>query len=79
MTHSLDPVVFWRLRAACGDTQRLQVIAQTTMEALKLAQKKQDDLVIPLALEYGFDPKSGFQLDDDTLTMFLPEGAALMR
>jgi tRNA pseudouridine-54 N-methylase len=77
MTHSLDPVVFWRLRAACGDTQRLQVLAQATMEALKTAQRKQDDLVLQLALEHGFDPKASFVLEDDTLTIVLPEGAAL--
>lgn len=79
MTHSLDPVVFWRLRAVCADTQRLQVLAQATMEALKTAQRKQDDAVTQLALHQGFDPKSQFVLDDETETITLPEGAALMR
>lgn len=75
MTLRLEPVVFWRLRAVCGDTQRLQAIAQATLDALKLAQRKQDDAVTQLALHHGFDPHTNFVLDDETESLTLPEGA----
>ncbi len=75
MTLTLDPLVFWRLRAICGDTQRLQILAQSTMDALKQAQRKQDDAVTQLALHHGFDPKANFVLDDETETVTLPDGA----
>ena len=75
MKLKLDPLVFWRLRAVCADTQRLQAIAQHTMDALKIAQQKQDDAVTQLALHHGFDPKTAFVLDDDTEMITLPEGA----
>jgi hypothetical protein len=76
MKLTLDPLVFWRLRAVCADTQRLQVVAQATLDALKIAQAKQDDLVTQCALHHGFDPKSQFVLEDATESLTLPEGAA---
>jgi hypothetical protein len=75
MTHNLEPVVFWQLRALCTDTQRLAVQAQSIGEALQTARKKQDKLVTELAQELKFDPKvQMFTLDDETLTLNIPEG-----
>lgn len=74
---SLDPLVFWRLRAVCTETQRLQAVAAHTMDALKQAQRKQDDAVTQLALHHGFDPHTPFVLDDETEMLTLPEGATI--
>jgi hypothetical protein len=77
MRLTLDPLVFWRLRAICGDVQRLQALTQYVREALVQAQRKQDDAVTQLALHHGFDPKTQFVLDDETETVTLPEGATI--
>jgi hypothetical protein len=77
MKLTLDPLVFWRLRAVCADTQRLQVLAQQTLEALKQAQAKQDDLVTQCALHHGFDPKTTFVLEDATESVTLPDVEAM--
>jgi hypothetical protein len=74
MTHHLEPVVFWQLRAVCTDTQRLMVQAQAVSDALMTARKKQDKLVNELAADLHFDPKvQAFTLDDETLTLTIPD------
>lgn len=65
---------YWKLRALCGDTQRLQVLMQAASEQLRHAQAKQEAYLADLALERGFLEKPGtFHLDDETLTLNIPE------
>jgi hypothetical protein len=77
MKITLDSAAYWKLRAVCGDTQRLQVMQQAIAEQIGTAQKKQAALVADLALEHGFpENPPTFQMDDETLTINIPEPVA---
>jgi hypothetical protein len=63
MTRTLDPAVYWKLRAICTDTRLAQ-------EAFVAAQRKQ----VALLTELGFDPQTpNLALNDDTLTVACPD------
>lgn len=66
MNKTLDPIVYWKLRAICGDTQRSLLMVQQAQEAFRIASKKQADIFNELDLEVN----GNYQLDDDTLSIF---------
>jgi hypothetical protein len=73
---TLDAEEYWKLRAICGDTQRLQVMLQAVNEQLKVAQSKQDACLADLALAHGLlETLPTFQLDDATLSLVMPEAS----
>jgi hypothetical protein len=75
MTHQLDDLAFWRLRALCTDTQRLVVIAQQAREAAITAEKKQNAFLAELAKTHDIDPATlgQYTLDDETRTLTTPD------
>jgi len=76
MTIKLSEANFWKLRALCTDTQRLQVMVQTAQLALAEAQRKQQGFLSDLALQHGFNENaSPFQLDDAMGTLTISEEA----
>jgi hypothetical protein len=74
MTHQLDDLTFWKLRALCTDTQRLAAIAQQAHAAALAAEKKQNAYLAELAKTNGIEPATLAQyvLDDDALTLTVP-------
>lgn len=66
MNKTLDPIVYWKLRAICGDTQRSLLMVQQAQEAFRIASKKQADIFNELDLEVN----GNYQLDDDMLSIF---------
>jgi hypothetical protein len=72
---TLDADQYWKLRALCSDTQRLQVMQQAVTEQIATAKRKQDACLADLALEHGLpEHLVAFSLEDDTLTVVIPEG-----
>lgn len=74
MTHTLEPVLYWKLRAVVSEAQRLTAAYLQAQQLALAAQQKQDALVATVAAQYGFDPKvPNFNLADDDCTLTLPE------
>ena len=72
--HTLEPVLYWKLRAVVSENQRLGAAYLQAQQASIAAQKKQDELVAFVAERYGFDPKvPSFNLNDDACTLTLPD------
>jgi hypothetical protein len=72
---TLGAEAYWKLRALCCDTQRLQVMQQAVTEQIATAKRKQDACLADLALEHGLpEHLLAFSLEDDTLTLVIPEG-----
>jgi hypothetical protein len=70
MTRTLDAVEYWKLRAICSEAARCEVLALQARDALATAHKKQNAQLAAL----GFDPMAPtFTLDDDTLTITIPD------
>jgi hypothetical protein len=70
VTHPLEAVAYWKLRAICSEASRCEVIALQARADLATAHKKQNAQLAAL----GFDPTSPtFTLDDDALTITFPE------
>jgi hypothetical protein len=70
MTHTFEPVVYWKLRALCTETQRCAMLAQHAQESLLAANGKQ----VALLTELGLDPKTpNFTLNDEMFTLTIPE------
>jgi hypothetical protein len=70
MTRTLDPVDYWKLRAICSEASLCEVRALQARADLATAQKKQDAQLAAL----GLDPHAPtFTLDDDTLTITVPD------
>jgi len=66
----LDPAAYWKLRALCADASAREVAALAARDALAVAHKQQSAALAAL----GFDPKvATFTLDDDTLTITIPD------
>lgn len=73
MTRTLDAADYWKLRAICSEAQRCELIVLTARDTLASAHKKQTDVLTAL----GLDAKApSFTLDDDTLTITVPEAPA---
>jgi hypothetical protein len=71
--HPLAAADYWKLRAICSETQRCEVIALQARNELVAAHKKQEAALAAL----GLDPKAPtFSLDDDTLTLTMPDSPA---
>jgi len=64
MTKTLDPAAYWKLRALCTDTLRCDDIAR---------QAKAKQIAALRALDLDADT---FSLDDDALTITIPDEAA---
>jgi len=73
MKRTLEPVDYWKLRAICGEASRCEVIAMQARNDLLTAHKKQNAILAAL----GLDPlMPTFSLDDDTLTIDVPDPPA---
>ena len=70
MTKTLEPVDYWKLRAICSEASLCEVRALHARDALATAHAKQNTQLAAL----GLDPKAPtFTLDDDTLTITVPD------
>jgi hypothetical protein len=70
MTRTLEPVDYWKLRAICSEATLCEMRALQARADLATANKKQDTQLAAL----GLDPKAPtFTLDDDTLTITVPD------
>jgi hypothetical protein len=70
MTATLDAAGYWKLRAICAEAQRCEVLALQARADLARAHKQQEATLVAL----GLDPKMPtFSLDDDTLTITVPD------
>jgi hypothetical protein len=70
MTRTLDAADYWKLRAVCSEAQRCELLALQARTAMADAYKKQTAVLAAL----GLDPQPPtFSLDDDTLTITIPE------
>jgi hypothetical protein len=70
MIKTLDAAAYWKLRARFADAQRCAVAALAAREALTAAQAAQTACL----REVGLDPSAAsWTLDDDTLTVTVPE------
>jgi hypothetical protein len=73
MTRTLDAIDYWKLRAICSEASRCEILALQARDALTIAHKKQNAQLAAL----GFDPQAPtFALDDDTLTITIPDPPA---
>ena len=74
MTHQLDALSFWKLRALCTDTQRLIALAQQAQAAALAAEKKQQAYLAELARVSDIDPATltQYTLNDETLSLIVP-------
>jgi hypothetical protein len=73
MTRTLEPAAYWKLRARCSEAQRCEVLALQARTALAAAHQQQTAALT----ELGLDPTApSFVLDDDTLTITVPEPGA---
>jgi hypothetical protein len=70
MTRTLAAVAYWRLRAICSEAQRCELIARQARVELAAAVQKQTAVLIDLGLDAAAPT---FTLDDDTLTITVPE------
>jgi hypothetical protein len=72
MRRTLDAADYWKLRAICGEAQRCELLALHARQELATALKKQTAVLTAL----GLDPATpSFMLDDDTLTITVPDPA----
>jgi hypothetical protein len=70
LTRTLDAADYWKLRAVCSEAQKCEALAYQAREAFAAAYKKQTATLAAL----GLDPKAPtFTLDDDALTITVPE------
>ena len=70
MTRTLEAADYWHLRAVCSEAQRAELVAVQARDAFVVASKKQTAVLEALDL----DPKMpSFALDDDTLTITIPD------
>jgi hypothetical protein len=70
MTRTLEAADYWRLRAICSEAQRCELLALHARQEFATAHKKQTAALV----ELGLDPAApSFSLDDDTLTITVPE------
>jgi hypothetical protein len=70
VTRTLEAVDYWKLRAVCSEAQRAELVAVQARDAFAAASKKQTAALEAL----GLDPKTpSFSLDDDTLTITVPD------
>jgi hypothetical protein len=73
MTRTLEPAAYWKLRARCSEAQRCELLALQARTALATAHQQQTAALT----ELGLDPTlPSFSLDDDTLTITVPEPGA---
>jgi hypothetical protein len=70
MTRTLEAADYWRLRAICSEAQRCELLALHARQEFTTAHKKQTAALVELGLD-GSAPS--FSLDDDTLTVTIPE------
>jgi hypothetical protein len=70
MTRTLEAADYWRLRAICSEAQRCELLALQARAELATAQKKQTAALVALGLDAS---APSFSLDDDTLTITVPE------
>jgi hypothetical protein len=70
MTRTLEAAAYWRLRAICSEAQRCELIARQARVELAAAVQKQTAVLIDLGLDAAAPT---FTLDDDTLTITVPE------
>jgi hypothetical protein len=70
MTRTLEAAAYWRLRAICSEAQRCELLALQARAEFATAHKKQTAALVELGLD-GSAPS--FSLDDDTLTITVPE------
>jgi len=72
MIKTLDAAAYWKLRALCSEAQRAELVAVHARADLATAHQKQTAALRELAL----DPAAPtFRLDDDTLTITMPDTA----
>jgi hypothetical protein len=70
MTHTLEALAYWKLRAICSEAQRCELVARQARADLTAARQKQADMLAAL----GLDPQAPtFTLDDEALTIACPE------
>jgi hypothetical protein len=70
MTRTLEAAAYWKLRARCSEAQRCEVLALQARTALATAHQQQTAALT----ELGLDPTAPtFTLDDDTLSITVPE------
>jgi hypothetical protein len=70
MTRTLEAADYWRLRAICSEAQRCELLALQARAELATATKKQTAALVELGLDAS---APSFSLDDDTLTITVPE------
>jgi hypothetical protein len=77
MIYTLDAAAFWKLSALCTRTQHTAALAAVARDALALAQRAQAAELARVAAAHGFDPAvEQFALDDEALTLTIPDGKA---
>ena len=70
MTRTLAAADYWHLRAVCSEAQRGELVARQARAELAAALKTQAAALAAL----GLDPAAPtFTLDDDTLTITVPD------
>jgi hypothetical protein len=69
-TRTLDAADYWKLRAICSEAQRCELIARQARVELAAAAQKQTAVLIDLGLDAAAPT---FTLDDDTLTITVPD------
>jgi hypothetical protein len=70
MTRTLDADAYWKLRALCSDAQRCELVAVHARADLVTARTKQTAALVAVGLDAQTPT---FTLDDDTLTITVPE------
>ena len=70
MTKTLEPVDYWKLRAICSEASLCEVRALQARADLATAHKKQNAQLEALGLDAQAPT---FSLDDDTLTITIPD------
>jgi hypothetical protein len=70
MTRTLEAADYWKLRAICGEAQRCELLALHARQELATALKKQTAALVALGLDAS---APSFTLDDDTLTITVPD------
>ena len=68
MTRTLEAAAYWHLRARCSEAQRCEVLALQARTALATAHQQQTAVLTELGAA-----APTFTLDDDTLTITVPE------
>jgi hypothetical protein len=72
VTRTLDAADYWKLRAICSEAQRCELVALQARRDLATAHKKQTAALVALGLDSA---APSFSLDDDTLTITVPDPA----